>query len=36
MDEPFGVAVIGAGGIADSHLYSYQRLGDRVRRVAAV
>ncbi len=36
MDEPIGVAVIGAGGIADSHLYSYQRLGERVRRVAVV
>ena len=36
MDEPIGVAVIGAGGIAASHLYSYQRLGDRVRRVAVV
>ncbi len=36
MTEPVGIAVIGAGGIADSHLYSYQRLGERVRRVAAV
>jgi predicted dehydrogenase len=36
MNEPIGVAVIGAGGIADSHLYSYQRLGERVRRVAVV
>lgn len=28
--------MIGAGGIADSHLYSYQRLGERVRRLAVV
>ncbi len=36
MDEAIGIAVIGAGGIADAHLYSYQRLGDRIRKVAVV
>jgi len=36
MSDPVGIAVVGAGGIADAHLFSYQRLGERVRRVAVV
>lgn len=35
-NTPLGLAVIGTGSIAEAHLYSYQREGDRSRVVAVV
>lgn len=36
MDKPVGVAVIGTGGIAEAHLYSYQREDERAKILAVV
>lgn len=34
MSEPLGIAVIGAGGIAEAHLYAWSREPERTRIVA--
>jgi UDP-N-acetyl-2-amino-2-deoxyglucuronate dehydrogenase len=36
MGNPTGVAIIGTGGIAEAHIFAYQKEADRVRIVALV
>ena len=36
MDKPIGVAIIGTGGIAEAHIFSYQKEAERARIVALV
>jgi predicted dehydrogenase len=36
MTTPLGIAVVGAGSIADAHLYSYQRAPERASLVTVV
>lgn len=36
MDKPIGVAIIGTGGIAEAHIFAYQKEAERARIVALV
>ena len=36
MDKPTGVAIIGTGGIAEAHIFAYQKEAERARIVALV